>query len=111
MKCFNGNRISLRFPLLNVAFSLVAGDVTSVLRDTTNLEQVREEAKERRKRRKKKRSGSTLIASVFSGEFPLPVGEYVWSGRRYLRGNVGGIMYIVYIFFLLFFSPLAINCK
>lgn len=44
------------------------GDVTSVLRDTTNLEQVREEAKERRKRRKKKRSGSTLVASVFSGE-------------------------------------------
>lgn len=51
-----------------IMFSLVAGDVTSVLRDTTNLEQVREEAKERRKRRKKKRSGSTLVASVFSGK-------------------------------------------
>lgn len=63
--------------MLNIAISLVAGDVTSVLRDTTNLEQVREEAKERRKRRKKKRSGSTLIASVFSGEFPLLLIECV----------------------------------
>ena len=35
------------------------------------MEQVREEAKERRKRRKKKRSGSTLVASVFSGKYRL----------------------------------------
>ncbi|KAK3857384.1 hypothetical protein Pcinc_036363 [Petrolisthes cinctipes] len=32
------------------------------------MDQVREEAKERRKRRKKKRSGSTLVASVFTEE-------------------------------------------
>ncbi|XP_037779033.1 MAP kinase-interacting serine/threonine-protein kinase 1-like [Penaeus monodon] len=55
------------------------GDVTSVLRDTTNLEQVREEAKERRKRRKKKRSGSTLIASVFSDLYKL-TGEVLGQG-------------------------------
>lgn len=57
-------------PLTNMyVLFFPSGDVTSVLMDTTNLEQVREEAKERRKRRKKKRSGSTLVASVFSGEF------------------------------------------
>ncbi|XP_076028609.1 MAP kinase-interacting serine/threonine-protein kinase 2-like isoform X1 [Oratosquilla oratoria] len=59
---------------------MVQGDVvTSMLRDTTNLEQAREEAKERRKRRKKKRSGSTLVASCFNDLYKL-TGEVLGQG-------------------------------
>lgn len=47
---------------------VVVGDVI-VLRDKTNLEQVKEEAKEKRRRRKKKRSCSTLVAGTFKGEY------------------------------------------
>jgi len=62
---------------------MVQGDINSVLRDTTNLEkvreQVREEAKEVRKRRKKKRSGSTLVASCFNDLYKL-TGEFLGQG-------------------------------
>lgn len=62
---------------------MVQGDISSVLRDTTNLEkvreQVREEAKEVRKRRKKKRSGSTLVASCFNDLYKL-TGEFLGQG-------------------------------
>jgi len=62
---------------------MVQGDINSVLRDTTNLDQVREkvreEAKEVRKRRKKKRSGSTLVASCFNDLYKL-TGEFLGQG-------------------------------
>ncbi|MCL4137713.1 UNVERIFIED_CONTAM: hypothetical protein GTU68_053898, partial [Idotea baltica] len=57
---------------------MVQGEVI-VLRDTTNLEQARQEAKEKRRRRKKKRSGSTLVAGCFSDLYRL-TGEVLGQG-------------------------------
>lgn len=51
-----------------MCFSVVAGEVMSVLRDATNADDLAKRKEEARRKRRKKKTATSLVSSCFQGK-------------------------------------------